>query len=159
MAGMTKSVNKLQEHIQRLRKSTAKAREKGAELVTEVLNTAETGGTAFALAVAHGRYGSDAMKVAGVPVALGLGVGAHVMALLGVGGAESHFRAIGNGAIAQYATVEGLKIGQKWAQESGGTAVRGDYSLGQTPDPVAELMANTGVVDASESLQGEFIPL
>ena len=97
--------------LERLKASTAKARAKAGQMVEHVMNTAVTAGTAFGL----GFWGAKAGKMPTLgPVSadVGLAVGAHLLALLGVGGKmDTHLRALGNGALATFAVRQGNAVG------------------------------------------------
>lgn len=95
-----------------------RAMEKADVVVDRVVKTTVTGGTAFALGVAQGRYGS--VEVVGVPADLGLGVLAHVAGFAGVGGnANDYLHAVGDGALAAYLVTLGRGVGKDWAEKSG----------------------------------------
>lgn len=119
MAGVSfKEALALREKVARLQHSTKKARQKAGEVVQEVVRTAEVGGAAFALAYIDGkraREGKPHLDIFGVPGTLAVGVGAKVAALMGVGGAEEHVKAIGDGALAAYFANVGFTAGQTGA--------------------------------------------
>jgi hypothetical protein len=55
-----------------------------------------------------------------VPADMGFAIGAHVVALLGVGGKmETHLRALGDGALAAFAVRSGVELGAKKAAPAG----------------------------------------
>src|SRR5277367_5738412 len=87
--------------------------------VEKVVRTAEVGGTAFAIGVLNGKTGG--VEVMGVPLELGAGIALNVLSYMGAAGRMSdHLGNVGDGAIASFATMEGVKIGLQWAAKSGG---------------------------------------
>ena len=87
--------------------------------VEKVVRTAEVGGTAFAVGVLNGKTGG--VEIMGVPLELGAGIALNVLSYMGAAGKMSdHVGNIGDGALASFATMEGVKIGLQWAQKSGG---------------------------------------
>lgn len=99
--------------------------------VEKVVRTAEVGGTAFAIGVLNGKTGG--VEIMGVPLELGAGVALNVLSYLGAAGKMSdHLGNVGDGALASFAAMEGVKIGVQWAQKSGGAA-QGALSGSGTP--------------------------
>jgi hypothetical protein len=87
--------------------------------VEKVVRTAEVGGTAFAIGVLNGKTGG--VEVMGVPLELGAGIALNVLSYMGAAGKMSdHLGNVGDGAIASFATMEGVKVGLQWAAKSGG---------------------------------------
>lgn len=87
--------------------------------VEKVIRTAEVGGTAFAIGVLNGKTGG--VEIMGVPLELGAGIALNVLSYMGAAGKMSdHVGNVGDGALASFATMEGVKIGLQWAQKSGG---------------------------------------
>lgn len=120
MASM--SLKKLQRSLQSAKNSTARMRKKAREGVETLLRTGEVCGTSFVFGVVKGRSGSDP-KIGGVPVDLGLGIGGHALAMLGIGGGmENHLRGLADGALASFATTQGLGIGAGMARRASATA-------------------------------------
>lgn len=137
----TRSLAKLQSRIQTLQASNKRAREKVGETMENVLHAAESTGTAYALGYLRGKADNPNKfeLVSGVPTDLSVAAGAHLMALMGVGkGMESHLAAIGNGALASYAVVQGMRHGRK-AQGGGSLTLEGD--MGISPDDLDMLQA------------------
>jgi hypothetical protein len=129
---------KLQKRAVSLQASTKRARENAGQVVNHVVRTGEVAGTAFGLGVVQGRTGG--MAFFGVPLELGLGVGAHAFALLGVGrGAETHLAAVGDGALAAYFGTMGRGVGKTMK----GGAVSGSKQAGR------------GLPPRSQEMQGE----
>jgi hypothetical protein len=105
-------LRKAERKVEGLQKSTSRARAKAGELMETILNAGVTGGTAFGLGVWSAKN-AGVMPAAGpISADVGLAVGAHVLGLLGVGGKmDTHFRALGNGALATWAVRQGAKVG------------------------------------------------
>lgn len=107
--------------------------------VEKVIRTAEVGGTAFAIGVLNGKTGG--VEIMGVPLELGAGIALNVLSYMGAAGKMSdHVGNVGDGALASFATMEGVKIGLQWAQKSGGG--QGSLPSGAAPSLPA---ANAGV--------------
>lgn len=103
--------------------------------VEKVIRTAEVGGTAFAVGVLNGKTGG--VEIMGVPLELGAGIALNVLSYMGAAGKMSdHVGNIGDGALASFATMEGVKIGLQWAQKSGGQQLPGGAAPG-LPAPAA----------------------
>jgi hypothetical protein len=86
--------------------------------VEKVVRTAEVGGTAFAVGILNGKTGG--VEIMGVPLELGAGLALNVLSYMGAAGKMSdHLGNVGDGALASFATMEGVKIGLQWAQKSG----------------------------------------
>lgn len=113
---MKNAVGRLQtmkNRIEKIKATTEKTMEK-------VVRTAEVGGTAFAVGVLNGKTGHG-VEIMGVPLELGAGVALNILSYMGAAGKMSdHLGNIGDGALAAFATTEGVKIGLAWAQKSGG---------------------------------------
>lgn len=92
----------------------ANMREKGQEQLGHVLQTAEIGAASFGFAFARGKMGDENgdLDVAGIPVSLGAAVALHGLGFMGVFGKhDEHAHNLGDGALAEYATVQGLRMG------------------------------------------------
>ncbi len=116
------SLTKARDAVQRMKASSARARKKAGETMETVVRTAEVSGTAFGLGILQARSGDpEGIKVAGVNLNLGIGLGAHLFGLLGVGrGMESHLKAVGDGALGVYAFTAGLGVGGDMISGEGG---------------------------------------
>ncbi len=86
----------------------------------------------------------------GVPLELGAGIALNVLSYMGAAGKMSdHVGNIGDGALASFATMEGVKIGLQWQQKSGGALPggaapglpAGNAGVGLTPAEVAHAAA------------------
>lgn len=105
-------LHSLKKRIEGIKQHTEKTVEK-------VVRTAEVGGTAFAIGVLNGKTGG--VEVMGVPLELGAGIALNVLSYMGAAGKMSdHLGNVGDGAIASFATMEGVKVGLQWAAKSGG---------------------------------------
>ena len=76
-----------------------------------------TGLTAFGLGVAKG-YQGGGIELVGIPVDAWVAVGAHALGFFGVAGSKSdYFNAMGNGALASWATDMGRGVGITWKRK------------------------------------------
>lgn len=99
---------------EKLKARMASWKEKGQETLGNVLQTVEVGGTAFAFGFMRGKMGDQNgdLDVVGVPASLGSAVALHGLGFLGVFGKHSeHAHNLGDGALAEYAAVQGMKLG------------------------------------------------
>jgi hypothetical protein len=104
-----------------LKRRVAGMREEATKVTKHVIRTAEVGGTAFAIGLVQGR--TDGIEVFGLPLELLLGGGFTVFSLLGGAGEMSdHLAAVGDGAIAAYATTLGRGVGVTMRQKALGGA-------------------------------------
>lgn len=126
MAVNIQSLSRAREKIESLQRSTARARKKAGEMMEDALTAAETSGAAFALGFWEGSITDPKQfEFFGVPAPLAIGLGAHAAAAFGVGrGMESHFKAIGNGALAAHLNGVGRVLGTR----KKGASVRGELS-------------------------------
>jgi hypothetical protein len=110
----------------RARAKLASIQKAGEKTIGTAVATAEIGGTAFLLSFMRGRNGEIdketgylELTVGGIPVSLVVGLGGHVAGFAGVGGKfGDHLHNIASGALAEYAAVQGLRLGQKNANET-----------------------------------------
>lgn len=106
---------RLRDKVTRLQSTTKRAREKAGEVVTDLVRAAEVSGVAAAIGYLQGKRaqeGKESLSLFGVPLDLGVGVVAHVLGIMGVGGAEDHFKAIGDGGLATYFSTLGYTAGK-----------------------------------------------
>jgi hypothetical protein len=104
----------LKNRIEKVKAHTEKVTEK-------IVRTAEVGGTAFAVGILNGKTGG--VEVMGVPLELGAGVALNILSYMGAAGKMSdHLGNVGDGALASFATMEGVKIGLEWKKKSEPTA-------------------------------------
>lgn len=115
LKAMPGRLQSLKNRIEKIKTQTEKVTEK-------LVRTAEVGGTAFAVGVLNGKTGG--VEVVGVPLELGAGVALNILSYMGAAGKMSdHLGNIGDGALAAFGTMEGVKIGLEWRRKSeGGTA-------------------------------------
>lgn len=105
---------RLRDQVSRFKHATRKAREKAGEVVTDLVRAAEVSGVAAALGYWAGttkKAGGDHPAFFGIPADLAVGVASHVLGIMGVGGAEDHFKAIGDGGLATYFSTLGYSAG------------------------------------------------
>jgi hypothetical protein len=141
-------------NYQALKNRVAGMREDARKVTKHLVRTAEVGGTAFAIGLVQGR--TDGVEVLGVPVELLVGGGFTLFSLFnGAGEYSDHLAAVGDGALAAYATTLGRGVGvtmrQKALGAGGGTQSLPAGSAGAvgagvttkgvtlTPEEVAEL--------------------
>lgn len=112
------------EQYEKLKARVASMKEKGQEALGHVLQTVEVGGTSFAFGFMRGKMGDQNgdLDVVGVPASLGTGAAMHVLGFLGIFGKHSeHAHNIGDGAIAEYGAVAGMRLGAEKSDEFKGT--------------------------------------
>jgi hypothetical protein len=143
-----RSLSKLEGQVARYQAATKRAREKAGEVTEQALQAAETVGTAFGFGVFEGRLQNPAdFELAGVPIPLLLGVGAHAAAFLGVGrNMEPHLHAIGNGALAAHLNGLGRKMGSEMKTKAGSPKISGVDVSGALPP--AGVRQGTGITEA-----------
>jgi len=99
-----------------MKNKVKRIQETAEETVMTVVRSAEVQGTAFALGVINGRWSRP--ELLGVPVDLGIGLGAHVLGFALEDVAGTHLHNIADGALASYLSSLGVGIGNKMLQES-----------------------------------------
>lgn len=103
-------------------------KEKGQEQLGHVLQTAEVGATAFGFGFARGKMGDAEgnLDIAGMPASLVAAVGMHGLGFMGVFGKHSeHAHNIGDGALAEYAAVQGMRMGAARSEHAGTRRIAG----------------------------------
>lgn len=106
-------LRKAEKRVVGLQRATANARAKAGELMESLLNAGATGITAFGLGWWSGKNKGVMPSIGdAVPADVLVAVGAHFLGLLGVGKMDTHFRAVGNGALATFAVRQGAKIAE-----------------------------------------------
>lgn len=94
---------------------------KSEQAVGTLVRTAEVQATAFGMGVVNGRFGG--VEILGVPLDLGAGSAAHLLAFVGVGGKfSSHLHNLADGALASYMTTLGVGVGKRMAQSAGASS-------------------------------------
>lgn len=140
-------MRRLANRAQSLQKSSARAREKLGEITSDLVRAAEVSGVSLALGYIQGKRaseGKELMRPFGMPLELGLGVAGHVLAVMGVGGAEDHFKAIGDASLATYFSNLGYNTGKSGkkllsGEEGGGYLPRRMAGQSLTADDLARL--------------------
>lgn len=130
-------------------------KEKGQEQLGHVLQTAEVGATAFGFGFMRGKMGDQEgnLDVAGMPASLTTGVVMHGLGFMGVFGKHSeHAHNIGDGAIAEYAAVQGMRMGAARSDFSGQRRIAGRSAGGRNP-----LSGKTGFSGFTRSVQNPFV--
>lgn len=113
---------------EKLKARVANMKEKGQEALGSVLQSAEVGGSAFAFGYMRGRMGDDngEFDVVGIPASLGAAVAFHGMGFLGLFGKHSeHAHNLGDGALAEYAAVAGMRMGNAKSSNPGVKRIAG----------------------------------
>jgi hypothetical protein len=116
------------EQYEKLKARVASMKEKGQEALGHVLQTVEVGGTAFAFGFMRGKMGDQNgdLDVVGVPASLGTGAAMHVLGFLGIFGKHSeHAHNIGDGALAEYGAVAGMRLGAEKSDFAGQRRIAG----------------------------------
>lgn len=112
--------------LARAKSAISNLRKQGEKAMVTAMHTAEATGTAFALGAYKGYHGEA--KIMDVDAALVVGIIAHAAALSGAGSEsmDSHFSAIGDGALAVAAYNFGQEKGTSWKDEKDKTGEIGD---------------------------------
>ena len=121
---------KYREKISRLQASTRRVREKAGETVEHAVRVGECAATGFAIGYAKAKFPNfQTGLVAGLPGDLLVAVVAHTLAFMGIGGAESHLRAVGDAAIATFAQTKGASMAKGGAASLSGESLdKGDLA-------------------------------
>lgn len=141
---MNPAIARYKHALERAHASTRRAREKAGEMMETVLHAGESAASAFAFGVLEGNGGPA--EIMGIPTPLAAAAALHGLAAFGVGrGMESHFKALGTGALAAYAFSKGQYVGSKH-KSTGQWSIRGEdgpslpprrQGAGITPSDVA----------------------
>lgn len=113
---------------EKLKARVASLKEKSTEALGQVLQTVEVGGSAFAFGFMRGKMGDDngELDVVGIPASLGAGVLLHGMGFLGLFGKHSeHAHNLGDGAIAEYGAIAGMRMGNARSANPGVKRIAG----------------------------------
>ncbi len=105
-----------------LKARIASWKEKGQEQMGHMLQAVEIGATAFGFGFMRGKMGDEngELDVAGIPASLGSAIALHVLGFAGVFGKHGeHAHNIGDGALAEYAAVQGMRMGAARSDFSG----------------------------------------
>jgi hypothetical protein len=106
-----------------LRSRLAGIRKRTEKVTEQAVRTVEISTAAFGWGIIEGRFydpsrpEESAATVAGVPVALGLGLGLNLAGFLGLAGdrMSEHLHGFGDGFLAAYLTIRGVSVGKSWA--------------------------------------------
>lgn len=97
-----------------LKARIASWKEKGQEQMGHALQAVEIGATAFGFGFMRGKMGDENgdLDIAGIPTSLGAAAGLHILGFMNVFGKHSeHAHNIADGALAEYAAVQGMRMG------------------------------------------------
>lgn len=141
MADVRETVNSLKSKLMRARDRAEKARKDTSAAVSQALQAVEVSGTAFGLAYARGRFGTESddghleLAVLGMPVGLLSGIAGHAVAFMGIAGEYSeHVHNVSDGCLAEYSVQQGQNIGLRQriaAGEVDGATYEGPRTLGR----------------------------
>lgn len=143
-----RSLTKAVAAYDRLKATTARAREASGEVMEQALTVVETGGAGFLFGLLEGQIDKpEDFELAGVPYPLLAGIVGHGLAFFGIGrGMEGHMHAVANGALTAHLNGLGRKMGQEMkAKRSGVPAVRGADVSNALPPRRVVMGAGTGV--------------
>lgn len=113
---------------ERLKARVETLKEKGQEALGSVLQSAEVGGAAFAFGFMRGKMADTDgnLDVVGIPASLGASIALHGLGFLGVFGKHSeHAHNLGDGALAEYAAVAGMRMGNERSDNPGTKRIAG----------------------------------
>jgi hypothetical protein len=130
---------------EKLKARVATMREKGQEAIGTVLQTVEVGGTAFGFGFMRGKMGDAQgdLDIVGIPASLGTAVAMHGLGFMGVFGKHSeHAHNIGDGALAEYGAVQGMRLGAARSEFGGAARIAGSHArrrvAGSNQNPFAQ---------------------
>lgn len=106
---------RLAKKAQSLQVSSKRAREKLGGVTKDLVRAAEVSAVSAGLGYWQGKRaaaGNAPLKIAGVPADLLVGVAGHVLGIVGVGGAEEHWKAFGDAGLATYFSTAGYSAGK-----------------------------------------------
>ena len=105
---------RLKDQAEKLKKRASGAIERSHEVIETLTRSAVLGSSAFAFGMIQGKV-PGGVEVVGVPLDLGIGLGGHLAAMMGVGGNLSgQLHNIADGALAAYLTAMGRGVGLRW---------------------------------------------
>ncbi len=118
-------IRKVIARAQALASRAKSAMAKTEETVETGIRAIEVGAAAFACGVVEGKMGS--IQVVGVPLPLAAAAILHGAGFFSSNRTQSHLHALGDGALAAWASTKGFEVGKAWAAKSGTTAAtKGD---------------------------------
>lgn len=110
-------VEKLKNRYQSMQSRMRNLREKADEAVGSLVQTVEIGSIAFGMGLVNGRFrdpqGNPGIEFLGIPLDLGLALGAHGFAYIAGGQYREHMHNLGDGLLAAYLTSLGMGVGTK----------------------------------------------
>lgn len=109
-----KTLEEMDRRVESAKRSLKNAKAEAEATVYQVVQTAEVTGTAFALGMVNGRWQSP--EFLGIPIDLGVGLGAHLLAFMDV--APEHLHNVGDGGLCSYVSALGMGIGERMLTES-----------------------------------------
>lgn len=116
------SIAQAREIAAKAKTTMAKWREKNEEVIGRGMQLVEVSGTAFAFGFANSRWGENGeLKIAGIPVDLGVAAVVHSMGFLGgLGEYAEHGHNVADGALASFAYRVGAQMGADSARDAKG---------------------------------------
>jgi hypothetical protein len=147
-----------------LKNRIASWKEKGQEQMGHALQAVEVGATAFGFGFMRGKMGdaNGDLDIAGVPASLGAAIALHGLGFMNVFGKHSeHAHNIADGALAEYASVQGMRMGAARSTDfagqrriAGRSRVAGLPSM-QQQNPFAQRAGMAGF--ARSNIQNPFV--
>lgn len=119
-----------------LKARIASWKEKGQEQAGHVFQALEVGGTSFGFGFLRGKMGDEDgnLDVAGIPASLGASIALHGLGFLNVFGKHSeHAHNVADGALAEYAAVQGMRLGASKSSNPGTKRIAGRRSVAGLP--------------------------
>lgn len=116
-----------------LKNRIASWKEKGAEQAGHAFQAVEVGATAFGFGFLRGKMGdaNGDLDVVGVPASLGTSIVLHGLGFMGVFGKHSeHVHNVADGALAEYAAVQGMRMGAQSSANPGTKRIAGHRVAG-----------------------------
>ncbi len=133
------SLTKMRAMAEKAMNRVRAVRAQGEAMMEEATRTAVISGTAFSLGVIQGKTGG--IELAGLPLDLLVGAGAHVAGFMKLGGkASAQMHNVGNGALALYAGTMGRSIGVQW--KTTGRLGGGAKASGSLPEAGTDYMSD-----------------
>lgn len=123
----TRDFDRMKKKAEGAQKSARRARDRAGQTMEHITRTFAVSGTAYGLSLYMGRVGPDsaAARPLNIPLGLGLGLTAHLLAMTGLAGNLDNFaRNFGDGALAQYTAQLGMESGIRW-RETGTLSLAG----------------------------------
>jgi hypothetical protein len=119
-----KELEKVYSGAKRMLSRAEGLKEKSEATIEGITRAMVVAGTSFGFGLVNGRYG--AITPLGVPVDLGVGIGAHLLGFTGLAGKMTpQAHAIGDGALSAYAYTVGRGTGKVWRKKAGLPLIEG----------------------------------